>query len=99
MSVGHPISPDNSPHHATLIVSGGILQLVGQFAALAAAGSPDSVDVVLTGAYGAERRQWVEQHLQAWLSWRDRGDRWLSPEAAASQPYRRVLINVEGGSG
>lgn len=80
---------------STLVVSGGILQAVGQFASLLATDATEPVDFVLTGAYGPERRQWVEQHLQQWLKWRDRGDRWLSAEEALSNTYQRVLINVE----
>ncbi|WP_338462294.1 hypothetical protein VZH09_02135 [Synechococcus elongatus IITB7] len=80
---------------STLVVTGGILQLLGQLAALSAASLTDPVDVVLTGAYSPERRQWVEQHLQSWLAWRDRGDRWLTAESAAELQYSRVLINVE----
>lgn len=95
MGAPSPVDPCEGLTNSTLVVSGGILQLLGQLAALAAAGSTDPVDVVLTGAYSPERRQWVEQHLQAWLHWRDRGDRWISAEAAAQQSYDRVLINVE----
>lgn len=95
MGVHSPVASADRPKHSTLVVTGGILQLIGQFSALAAAGATDPVDVVLTGAYSPDRRAWVEQHLQAWLHWRGRGDRWLSVEVAAQHYYDRVLINVE----